>query len=431
MSGWDAVALVVAVFWLGLLANRGRSWPRELRLPSPIPNKATETIVETTTGPAAPGPSSPQVAVIIPARNEADQLPDSLPPLLGQTQHLAQVVLVDDNSTDGTAATAQRVAASVAGGKDKLRVVKAPPPAEGWTGKLHALQCGLLALESPPTQPAPQRPDETLPQPLAGNQHDEKSSSKRDAWLLFTDADILHPSDSLARLLEQARRGDYDLVSVMVRLRAQTFWEKVLIPPFVYFFQLMYPFRSVANPQSRVAAAAGGCILLRRSVLESSGGLEAMKSALIDDVTLARRIKDAGGRCWLGLESEMTSLRGYDRLGDIVDMVARTAFTELRYRYSAVIACWTILGLFFVGPPLLALLAALAVAPWAVFLTLSAWCIQAISLRPVVAHHGVGSWFSFTLPLASFLYACMTTISAWRHWRGRGVRWRDRIQATS
>src|SRR5262249_18052891 len=211
---------------------------------------------------------------------------------------------------------------------------EAPPP--GWSGKLHALETGLtLGLET------------------------EAQGAEPFEWLLFTDADIQHPPGSLRALLQKAREGPYDLVSIMVRLRAKGFWEKLLIRPFVYFFQLLYPFRRVSDPASGVAAAAGGCLLVRRSLFEWIGGFKAMPDAVIDDVTLAQRIKMAGGRCWLGLDPEMLSIRAYERLGDIVQMVSRTAFVQLGFRYSLVLGTSLFLGLFFTALPLLFLIALL------------------------------------------------------------------------
>jgi GT2 family glycosyltransferase len=175
-----------------------------------------------------------------------------------------------------------------------------------------------------------------------------------------------------------------------------------------------------------VAAAAGGCILVRRELLEKIGGLASMHDAIIDDVTLARKVKSAGGRCWLGSEDEMLSLRGYTTLGEIIDMVARTAFTELRYHYSLVAVTWIALGLFFLSPPLVSAVALWLGNPLAGGVALLTWCLQAAALAPVARHLRVPLLWSALLPFASAVYGAMTTISAWRHFRGRGIVWRGR-----
>ena len=242
---------------------------------------------------------------------------------------------------------------------------------------------------------------------------------------------IQHCNDSVAKLEARARDGGYDLVSVMVRLRAESRWEKLLIPPFVYFFQLMYPFRRGSQEGSRVAAAAGGCVRSRRAALVRCWGRVAMHVAIIDVVTLARRVKRSGGPCWLGIDPAIVSLRPYDGLRDIVGMVARTAFTELGYRYSLVVATWAMLLFFFVSPPLLTLFTLVAGRPLAALLAAFAWVIQSATLLPVVRHQRVPAGYALTLPVAALFYAYMTTVSAWRHFCGRGILWRGRATDAS
>ena len=390
-----SLAVVVLVFWIGLTLDRQRAWPGDWKLPP-----------STDDPPEAGDRNTARVTVVVPARNEALVIRRSLPALLAQESSIERVVLVDDHSTDATGQVAREVAESL-GAPRKLRVVEGRPPPSGWTGKLNALQTGIALVEQ--------------------EEHEESSSSEDgDRWFLFTDADILHPEDSIERLVAQAARGSYDLVSIMARLSTESRWERFLIPPFVFFFQLMYPFRRVSDPRSKVAAAAGGCILVRRDLLEKIGGLASMHDAIIDDVSLARKVKSAGGRCWLGSEDDILSLRGYTTLREIVDMVARTAFTELSYRYSLVVLTWMVLGLFFVSPPFVLAAALWVRDPIAEGLALQTWCLQTASLAPVARHLRVPFLWSALLPFAAAVYGAITMISAWRHFRGHGIVWRGR-----
>ena len=385
----ELFALAMALFWVALTLSRARSWPAEM-------------ILEPESRAASPHRRG--VVAVIPARNEALTLARTLPPLLAQPE-LARIVVVDDASEDGTAQVA-RAAAAAAGRAELVRVIRSPPPPEGWSGKVWALASGLAAVESEP-------------------------SLAQVRWLLFTDADILHRAGSVASLVARAG-SERDLVSVMARLRTESFWERLLVPTFVYFFQLLYPFRRVADPGSRVAAAAGGCVLVRREILRAAGGLGSIAGALIDDVALARAVAAAGGRLWLGLDAGIRSLRPYPRLADLWRMAARSAYDQLGYRPDLLILVIVGLGLFFVAPPLLAatgVLGALAgdesawrTALWAAF----ALALEARALRPAAAHHGLGWPWAFVLPLSSLLFGAMTLGSAWAHYSGRGVSWRGR-----
>jgi len=389
--GWTA-ALVLG-FWILLGLDRKRWWPVDSTLPA-IGSRPLR-------GEDARG----RVAVIVPARNEAEFIPRTLPALLRQSGSFSVLALVDDRSDDGTAAAAG-AAIRTSAEPAKARVIAGEPPPPGWSGKLSALRAGLEAAMH------------VSPGPDGGLE-----------WILFTDADILHPESSIDRLLEKAVEGPYDLVSIMARLRARSFWERLLVPPFLWFFQLLYPFRRVADPRSRVAAAAGGCVLVRRSVLERAGGLEGIRGEVIDDVALARSVQRAGGRLWLGLDPGVESLRAYESLGDIVDLVARTAFTELRHSVVRLALTLASLAIFFVSPPVLVALGALTGRPalWAP--ALAAWVIQAALYLPAVRHARVSPLVAATLPLATLLYAYMTAVSAWRHWRGRGAKWKGRTYA--
>lgn len=385
MKGLEPFALAVLAFWVALALDRSRAWPAEMRL--------RETGLAT-------GPPSQRVVAIVPARNEAAMLVRTLPALLDQ-EELTALVLVDDDSDDSTAETARRMAAE-AGRSDRVRVISAGAPPPGWAGKVSALAAGIAT-------------------PQAGAAD----------WLLLTDADIEHRPGSVRSLLEQAGEG-YDLVSVMARLRTESLWERLLIPTFVYFFQLLYPFRRVADPRSGVAAAAGGCVLVRRELLRRAGGLDAIAGAVIDDVALGKRIAAAGGRLWLGLDRGIRSLRPYPRLGEVWRMVSRSAFDQLDYRLGLLVLVLAGLGLFFVAPPLglaAGFAAGLAGEPagWRVALwSALSVMLQVRSLAPTVRHHGIGATWAAVLPLASLLFAAMTLSSAWAHWSGAGARWRGR-----
>ncbi len=375
-------ACLVLGFWCLLALDWKRWWPgRSVLRPAPLP--------------AGRAPASPSLLVVIPARNEAGVLGECLSSLVAQSGAFSRLVLVDDRSTDDTRAVASAVAAG-APEPGKISVVGGEELPRGWTGKLHALATGLRA---------------------AGRNFE---------WILFADADVRHPPGSIAALLEKATSERRDLVSIMVRLRAETFWEKLLIPPFVWFFQLLYPFRRAADPASRVAAAAGGCVLIKTRMLEKAGGLEAIRGAVIDDVGLAKRVKRAGGSLWLGLDPEMLSLRGYANLEGITRMVARTAFDQLGYRYSLVVLTFVFLGVFFASPPLLCAWGLAAGDSWTAALAGHAWFLESALFLPAVRHHRTAAAYCLTLPPAAVLYAYMTGVSAWRHLRGTGVEWKGR-----
>jgi len=380
----DLVSGAVLLFWIMLVADRKRRWPAGEVLRRPAG--------------AAPGdPHEEDLLVLVPARNEADTLRATLPALLAQGDSFRRLVIVDDRSTDGTGDVASTIAAA-SSHKEKVLVVAGEAPLPGWSGKLHALHSGLGAA----------------------------LKVEKFEWLLFTDADILHPRGSIRALIQKALEGPHDLVSVMARLRAESFWERLLLPPFVYFFQLIYPFRRVADRCSRVAAAAGGCVLLHSSALDKIGGLESIHGEVIDDVALAKRVKRFGGRCWLGLDPDILSIRPYDTLRDIVRMVSRTAFVQLDFRHSLLLGTFFFLGLFFTGVPIL-LLFALGTGQWVPFsFCLLAWVLQARSLLPAVNHLRVNALYCATLPVSAALYAYMTGVSAVQHLRGKGVEWRGR-----
>jgi len=378
------VAWIPAAIWIFLLLGRGFFWRTDVRLPSCSPPRGW-----------------PAVSVVVPARNEASLLPQTLPRLLDQDYPgRAEVILVDDGSNDDTAEVARHLAE--AGTRLALRVVNGTSHPPGWVGKTWALQQGTEAADGGPVKPE---------------------------FLLFTDADIHHPQDSLSRLVAYAVSDDRDLVSLMARLRTATRWEKLIVPAFVYFFAQLYPFRLVARRRSRTAAAAGGCVLLRHRALARAGGLEAIAGAVIDDVALGRAVKRTGGSIWLGLTDEVTSIRPYARLMDLWDMVTRSAYTQLRHSSAAVAGAVAGLTAVYLGPLIVLIAGAASGQPEVALAGLVAWVLMTASYLPMVrAYHLAPAW-ALTLPLAAGTYAAMTVDSARRHRRGQGAAWKGRTYA--
>ncbi len=405
MLGLSIACAAAAVAWVYLVAGHGGFWQTSQRLPRA----------------AAEPPAWPDVVAVVPARNEAAMLPATLPALLGQDYPGALTVLVvDDGSTDGTAEVAARIARSVpaiaAGGDRTMRVIPGVPAPEGerWAGKVWAMAQGLRAAGAPG--------------PPAG-------------YVLFTDADIAWQApDTLRRLAAAAEGDDRDLVSQMALLRASAGWERVVVPAFVYFFAQLYPLRRVNVPGSRTAAAAGGCMLIRRETLDQAGGVAQIRAALIDDVAMGRLIKGQRGRIWLGLTRQVVSVRPYPGLASLWQMVARSAYTQLRY--SPALLAGTLLGLLFLYalPPagaitgLAALLAGHGAAggpAWLAFgAGLAGWTLMSLSFLPMLRLYRLSPLRAPGLPLIALLYAAMTADSARRHYAGRGAQWRGRTTDT-
>jgi hopene-associated glycosyltransferase HpnB len=341
---------------------------------------------------------------VVPARNEQEVLATTLPGLLAQDYPgRAFVVLVDDGSTDATTAIA-RAAGTDATARLPLDVIPGEARPPEWMGKLWALQQGVEHA-------------------TAGASN---SSTADPEWLLLTDADIQHPPDSLRRLVAAAVTTGYDEVSLLARLRVATGWERLIIPAFVYFFAQLYPFRWVGRPDRRTAAAAGGCILVRRTALEAAGGLASVRSAVIDDVTLARRLKGSGATIWLGLADDVRSVRPYPRLANLWHMVARSAYTQLRR--SPWILAVTLIGLVavYVGPPAAMVAGVVTGSGWLAAAGALGLAIMSATYLPTVRYHGLGWPWALTLPVAASVYAAMTADSARRHWQGQGVEWKGR-----
>ena len=384
-----ALALTAAAvaMWVAVLARRGSAWrlrPREADLQAPPP-------------PA----EWPDVRVVVPARNESRTLPLTLPALLAQDYRgRFEVILVDDRSVDGTAGVARDIARRVGGG-ERLTVIDGAPLPAGWAGKPWALQQGC------------------------------ESDGSKPAFLLFTDADIAHAPSSLATLVAESLADDLVLDSRMARLRCRSAAERLLIPAYLYFFNLLYPMARANDPGDRLAAAAGGCVLVRAENLRAAGGMAAIGERIIDDIALARLLKRDGARIRLALaDGSVRSLRIYDEdpqgrdtgcwRGDIWQMVRRSAFTQLRHSRALLAAALLMLSVLFVLPPLLP---ALALTSWLygaqgiVVITLVAGgatsgLAMAASYLPVLRYFGLPWWRVVTLPVAALLFGLMSVDSA-------------------
>lgn len=385
MAAFVLVLTVLSlVIWIGLLNVRGQFWRTDQKL------EATEI----------PLLSLPRICVVIPARNEAELLPITLRSLLLQDYPGDfNIFLVDDRSTDGTADFAQGVACAL-NKPEKLHLVSGKSLPPGWSGKLWAVEQGIqIANEFTPD------------------------------YFLLTDADIEHDSGNLRRLVAKAEQENLDLVSVMVRLRCESFWEKLLIPAFIFFFQKLYPFRWVNDPENATAAAAGGSILIHKQALERIGGIAAIRQALIDDCALAKAVKGTNrqGRIWLGLSALTRSLRPYKTLDTVWDMVARTAYTQLNYSPLLLVGTVVAMTLIYIIPPIAAILGSLT-GTWAIALVgLSAWLLMTVAYLPTIRFYKCSIWLAFCLPAIAFLYTLMTVDSALRHWQGRGGAWKGRV----
>jgi hopene-associated glycosyltransferase HpnB len=360
----------------------------------------------------------PGVAAVVPARNEAESLPVTLPGLLAQDYPGDfRVFLVDDNSDDGTGAIAAEIGEkSARDGGAPLTVVGGQPRPDGWAGKVWAMAQGFAAATRTPGA------DET------------QAAGAPPEYVLFTDADISWAPNALLGLVAGGEADDRALVSQMALLRAETRWERVIVPAFVYFFAQLYPFRKVNDRRGGTAAAAGGCMLVRRAALDKAGGLEQIKGALIDDVALGTLLKRHGNRIWLGLTTDIASARPYPSLASLWHMIARSAYVQLRY--NPLLLAGTIIGLLvlYVAPPAGAIAALVAAAagvagpPEAIagLAGLAGWALMTASYVPMLRLYRLSVLRAPTLPLIAALYAAMTADSARRHYSGHAVSWRGR-----
>ncbi|GAA3925774.1 glycosyltransferase [Streptomyces gulbargensis] len=383
MSIFAWFALSSLAVWVWLLLGRGFFWRTDQRLP-----------------PQGAAPARwPRVAVVVPARDEAAVLPRSLPSLLGQDYPgEAEVFLVDDGSTDGTGRLAREL--SVLHGGLPLTVVSPGEPEAGWTGKLWALRHGMA-----------------------------RARAGGPEFLLLTDADIAHRPDGLRRLVAAATGNGLDLVSQMARLRVASGWERLVVPAFVYFFAQLYPFRWINRERPRATAAAGGCVLLRTETAVAAGVPDVIRRAVIDDVSLARAVRRAGGRIWLGLADGVESVRPYPGLADLWRMVARSAYAQLRHRPPLLVGTVAGLALVYLVPPV-ATVAGLAAGDGVTAVAGgAAWAVMAGTYVPMLRHYGLPAWRAPLLPFTALLYLLMTVDSAVRHHRGLGAAWKGRTYA--
>ncbi len=352
----------------------------------------------TDTAPVPTAPHDwPNVVVVIPARNEAEGIGRAAGSLLGQDYRgQINVVVVDDESSDGTADVA-RHAAAAAKAPERLTIIGGTPTPPGWSGKMWAVAQGIERINA-------------------------IDPSAR--YVLLTDGDIEHGERNIAHMVARAEAGALDLTSLMVRLRCESFAEHFMIPAFVFFFQMLYPFPWVNDPARKTAGAAGGCMLVRRAALERTGGIAAIKGALIDDCALAAEIK-RNGPIWLGLTNDARSLRIYGDFGEVWRMIARSAYTQLNY--SPVLLAGTVLGmgLTFLAPPLLFLFG----HGWASTFGFLAWFIMAACYVPMLRFYGMPLWWAPLLPAVALVYLGATLDSALRHMRGKGGAWKGRFQA--
>ena len=373
--------------WFVLVFGRGGFWRTDTRLDD-----------------ARVGSDAPAVAVVIPARDEAGVIEASVAShLKSRYPGRLHIVVVDDHSSDGTAAL---VRALTVPERIVLNVVEAPELEPGWSGKVAAMAHGYETV----IKAAPET-----------------------AFVLFTDADIVHAPDTLARLVAKAERDDLALVSLMALLDARGPWARMLIPAFVFFFRKLYPFALSNDPRSQVAAAAGGCMLVRTRALEAVGGLETIGGALIDDCALAGRLKSGPPRhkIWIGLTQDVVSQRDNRALQDIWRMVSRTAFTQLNH--SVLLLFGTVVGMTLVYlVPVAALLGwPIHGSAFAALMGGAAWALMTAAYWPTVRFYGLGPQWSPLLPVAGELCGALTVWSAVQHWRGGGGAWKGRTYAPS
>jgi hopene-associated glycosyltransferase HpnB len=373
----NLLAAAALVVWVYLIAGRGGFWLAPERDDS------------------GPAPATwPSVMTIIPARDEAESVGETVASLLRQDYAGAfSVILVDDQSSDGTADVARRAAAAAAA--DRLTIVPGAALPAGWTGKLWAMKQGIeRALIGEPT------------------------------YLLFTDADIVYDRSAVTRLVSQAQANGLVLNSLMVTLRCESFAERAFVPAFIFFFQMLYPFAWVNDRTRSTAAAAGGCMLVRRDALVGAGGIEAIRGSLIDDCALARKLKPQGP-IRLSLTQRVHSIRGYATVQDIRRMVARSAYAQLRYSPLLLAATVAGMALVYLMPVVLALFG----HGLAQTLGLLAWALMTVAFLPILRFYRLSTLWGPFLPLITLAYMAFTVDSAYQYARKRGGLWKGRVQS--
>jgi hopene-associated glycosyltransferase HpnB len=364
------IAGLSLIIWIGLAFFWHGFWRTDQKLPSHVSELETW----------------PDVVAVVPARNEEETIGHCLRGLLDQDYPGAfSIVLSNDSSTDNTSLVAREISS------DRVKIVEAGPLEPGWAGKMWALNQGVSEARA------------HLPE-----------------FFWFTDADIYHRPGVLRALVYQAESKELSLTSLMVKLRVTNMWEKLLVPAFIFFFCLLYPFRAVNDPTSKIAGAAGGCAMIRASALEKIGGLGAVRDAVIDDCAIGRAVKTSGGAIWLGLGEASWSLRGYETLRNFWDMVKRSAYTQLNHSPILALGVLAGLALTFVAPVVLALF-----GPGA-NLAFAAWLIMCGLYWPTSRYYRLNLVWVLSLPLAAVLFGAMTLDSALSHHAGKPGTWRDR-----
>ena len=373
------LACIPLLIWLYLLLGRGRFW------------LVSQHFIPANLVPA----QGKKVCVVIPARDEAAVIQATVASLLHQQSQLSiQVIVVDDNSTDGTAEAARK-AAEQANSRDKLTVLQGKPLPPGWSGKLWALSQGV-----------------------------ELASGLHPDYLLFTDADIVHSEHNVSELVALAEARGYDLTSLMVKLKCATIAEKTLLPAFVFFFLKLYPPAWIASGRRKTAGAAGGCALIRPAALQRIGGLSAIRQEVIDDCALAGAVKANGGSVWLGLAKQNLSTRSYGTFRDVGAMISRTAFNQLHHSILLLIATTLGLVVTYVLPLVFLFTGHASVAA----LGLVTWLLMSLAYLPMVRFYGQSVLWAFALPAIATFYMGATIHSAVRYWSGKGGTWKGRVQ---
>jgi hopene-associated glycosyltransferase HpnB len=376
------IASLSGVIWVYLLTARGGFWRAAQR------DDAREAM-------AAEVSSWPRVVAVVPARDEAEIIGESIASLLQQDYRGDfAVIVVDDHSSDGTAAVA-RHATTAAGASGRVIVLSAPPLPGGWTGKLWAQHHGVNHAQS-----LPEPPD----------------------YLLLTDADIRHAADTLTELVLRAVRDRTVLTSLMASLHCEKLAERAMIPAFVFFFQMLYPFAWVNRANRATAAAAGGCMLVRRQSLQAAGGVAAIRGELIDDCALARLLKRQGP-IWLGLTRRVHSVRACATVGEIRGMIVRSAYAQLRFSPWWLVFTTAAMLVVYVAPPILALLG----SGIPQLLGILAWVLMTLAFQPTLHFYRVSPWWGVALPAIAAWYLVFTLESAYRHMRGGGGEWKGRV----
>ncbi len=376
------IASLSCVTWVYLLAARGGFWRAAER----------DNVVAGTSSEAV---SWPRVVAVVPARDEAEVVAESIGSLLRQDYRGDfAVIVVDDHSVDGTAAIARNVAAA-SGASDRVIVLAAPSLPDEWTGKLWALHHGV--------------------------RHACCSTEQPD-YMLFTDADICHDVDTLTQLVRRAVRDRTVLTSLMAKLRCETLGERAMIPAFIFFFQMLYPFAWVNRAERHTAAAAGGCMLVHRQSLQAAGGMEAIRDELIDDCALARLLKHHGP-IWLGLTERVHSLRAYPSIREFRCMITRSAYAQLKFSPRWLAFATLAMAVTYLAPPALTVLG----SGVSQFLGALAWAQMTLAFQPTLRFYRVAPWWGLALPAIAGLYLMFTLESAWQHLRGTGGEWKGRV----